>query len=538
MQRVFAASLILLLCLSCQKEEQDYYQKNGKIKNVIFVIGDGMGPQQLSMLQLFAKHSKEPHFKNRVTNLERLMSVGRTSSVMTNPGKNLVVDSSCSATQYSTGEYSLPEVVGLDDNGEVSKTILELAKEKGLRTGLVSDTRLTHATPASYAAHNISRSDENAIAKEMLEVGPDIMLSGGLRYFIPKSAEKDEELRNLIPSFIPLKSKRNDEENLLNFASDKNYQLVFDRESLSKVEKGKVLGLFESSSMPDGIWNTQNKDKAERQIPTLTEMAKSALDNLDGSEKGFFLMIEAGQIDWAGHRNDTGLLLHEMLRADELFGLLHKWMKEREDTLLVVTADHETGGFGFSYSGYDVLKPVKVTGEKFKGEDYRPKYNYGDFSTLDKLYRQSRSTLDLMIDVKGWPKEKQTKKNMREYFETHMGYAFSDKDIDQLMRSSKNEFYRPDHGNLSLKEVPHIEDFAAFYTYGEIVRANIFARVLGHKQSAAWATGSHTSTPVTMITVGPRSLTDEFNGLLHSTEVGRKTIKALGLKKDYKTVIK
>jgi alkaline phosphatase len=127
---------------------------------------------------------------------------------------------------------------------------------------------------------------------------------------------------------------------------------------------------------------------------------------------------------------------------------------------------------------------------------------------------------------------------MRDHFEKHMGYSFSDKDIDQLMRSSKNQFYRPDHKNLKLKEVPHIEDFAAFYSYGNIVRSNIFARVLAHKQSAVWATASHTSTPVTMITVGPKSLTDEFNGLLHSTEVGRKTIKALGLKKEYKTVIK
>ncbi len=538
MQNALVLSLLILLSVSCNKENKDYYQKNGKIKNVIFVIGDGMGPQQLSMLQLFAKHSQEEHFKNRVTNLEKLMAAGSLSTVMTNPGKNLVVDSSCSATQYSTGEYSLPEVVGLDHHGEVSKTILELAKEKGLKTGLVSDTRITHATPASFASHNTSRNDENEIAREMLEVGPDIMLSGGLRHFLPQNSTNDTELRGLIPSHISLKSKRKDDINLLEVASNKNYQLAFDKKSLEKTEKGKILGLFENSAMPDGIWHTQNKSKTDRVIPTLKEMASVALKNLEDSENGFFLMIEPGQIDWAGHRNDTGLLLHEMLRADELFGLLHEWMKGREDTLLVVTADHETGGFGFSYSGYDVLKPVKVTGEKFKGEDYRSNYNYGDFSTLDKIYKQSRSTQQLMSDVQKWPKEKQTIANMKEHFESHMQYSFSDKDIKKLMRSSKNEFYRPDHKNLKLKEVPHIEDFAAFYTYGNITRSNIFARVLGHKQSAVWATASHTSTPVTMITVGPKSLTQEFNGLLHSTEVGRKTIKALGLKKEYKTIIK
>lgn len=530
--------LTLLLALSCAKENKDYYQKNGKIKNVIFVIGDGMGPQQLSMLQLFAKHASKDHFDNRETNLEKLMAKGNISSVMTNPGKNLVVDSSCSATQYSTGEYSLPEIVGLDEDGEVSKTVLELAKEQGLRTGLVSDTRLTHATPASYASHNISRNDENSIAKEMLQVGPDIMLSGGLRHFIPSNAMNNSELRKLIPKHISLKSKRTDNENLLEMARGNGYQLAFDKDSLIKSKKGKLLGLFENSAMPDGIWHTQNKDNVSRDIPTLTEMAKVALDNLEDSENGFFLMIEAGQIDWAGHRNDTGLLLHEMLRADELFGLLNKWIEGRDDTLLVVTADHETGGFGFSYSGYDVLKPVKVTGEKFKGEDYRSNYNFGDLSTLDKLYKQSRSTMNLIFDVNKWPKSERTTAKMKKHFESHMEYKFSDEDIKQLMRSSENKFYRPDHKNLKLKQVPHIEDFAAFYSYGNIVRSNIFARVLGHKQSAVWATASHTSTPVTMVTVGPRSLTDEFNGLLHSTEVGRKTIKALGLKKEYRTKIK
>jgi len=535
--------LCLTLLLSCNKQNKDvskgdYYQRNGKVKNVIFVIGDGMGPQQLSMLQLFAKHAKKDYFDNRVTNLEKLMAQGNLASVMTNPGKHLVVDSSCSATQYSTGEYSLPEVVGLDYNGESSKTILELAKEKGLKTGLVSDTRLTHATPASYAAHNISRNDENAIAKEMIETGADVMLSGGLRYFIPKNAQEDVELRNLVPKHISLKSKRADNLNLLEVASNKNYQLVFDKSSLLKSERGKLLGLFENSSMPDGIWNTTNKDKTDRVIPTLSEMAKVALKNLEGSKEGFFLMIEPGQIDWAGHRNDTGLLLHEMLRADDLFGVLNEWMKGREDTLLVVTADHETGGFGFSYSGYNVLTPLKVSGEKFNGNDYRANYNYGDFDTLDTLYLQSKSTMELMLEVSKWKEEKRTTENLKKFFSSHMKYEFSDEDIAMLMKSSKNQFYRPDHKNLKLKEVPHIEDFAAFYTYGNIVRSNIFARVLAHKQSAVWATGSHTSTPVTMITVGPKSLTSEFGGLLHSTQVGRKTIEALGLKKEYKTKIK
>jgi len=537
MKKLIILTLTANLLLSCN-QEQDYYQKNKKVKNVIFIIGDGMGPQQISLLQIYAKHAKDSIYKNRKTNLEKLMDIGETGLVMTNPGKKLVVDSSCSATQYSTGEYSLPEVVGLNDSGESTQTILEAAKRSGLRTGLISDTRITHATPASYASHNISRNNENEIASEMLNVGPDIMLSGGLRHFIPKDAKSDLELRKLIPEHIQLKSKRKDQMNLLSMAKNKGYELIFDKDSLAKSSSKKVLGLFTNSAMPDGIWHTQNKDKKVRSIPTLSEMTKFALLNLEKSKKGFFLMVEAGQIDWAGHANDTGLMLHEMLRADEMLGVVLDWVKDRDDTLVVVTADHETGGFGFSYNGYDVLREEKVSNKMFKDGIYRSKFNYGDFSTLDKLYKQGKSNSNILREISKWDESDRTIPKIKKHFESHTEYNFSSKDISKVMHSSKNKFFKKDHPSLGADKFPTINDFSSFYIYGERVRPNIVARVLAHKQNVVWATATHTSTPVAMVTVGPKSLTKEFDGIMHATQVGRKTFKALGLKKDFKSLIK
>ncbi|WP_127717668.1 alkaline phosphatase [Halobacteriovorax sp. HLS] len=526
------ALLITIVFLSSCTQQKDYYQTNKKIKNVIFIIGDGMGPQQLSLLQLYAKHAPSSKFKGP-TNLEKLMSIGETSSVMTNPGGKLVVDSSCSATQYATGEYSLPEVVGLDYKGRTSETILEVAKKAGLRTGLISDTRITHATPASYASHNKKRSNENEIAKQMLEVGPDLMLSGGLRHFLPSSPTPDS--MNLIPKEFKHNSKRKDDENLLTFAKSKGYSLAFQKSDLMKNQSKKVLGLFSNSAMPNGIWYTKNKNNKDRTIPTLTEMTEFALKNLEkDNDKGFFLMVEAGQIDWAGHGNDAGLMLHELLSADEMLGVVYQWVKDRDDTLVVVTADHETGGFGFSYSAHDVLKEEKVSTDHFKDGIYKSYFNYGEYKILDKIYNQKSSFQEMLQNVSKWDKKEQTPQKMKEYFESQMDFKLSDADVAQILKSSENKYHNESHPYLAEKEFPHIEDFSAFYVYGNRIRQNIFARVLADQQNAVWATATHTSTPVMMVTVGPKSLTDTFDGLLHSTEVGRKTFKALGLSKEFR----
>lgn len=538
MQKSIVLLLITIFFMGCN-QKQDYYQKNKKVKNVIFIIGDGMGPQQISLLQMYAKHANESIYKNTKTNLEKLMDIGETGLVMTNPGTKLVVDSSCSATQYSTGEYSLPETVGLNDSGESTETILEAAKKSGLRTGLISDTRITHATPASYVSHNISRTNENEIAVEMLSIAPDIMLSGGLRHFIPKEAQNDPALRKIVPGHIQLKSKREDQINLLALAKASGYELIFDKKSLQISASKKVLGLFTNSSMPNGIWHTQNKDKASRVIPTLSEMTTFALDNLEDSRNGFFLMIEAGQIDWAGHANDAGLLLHEMLRADEMLGVVLNWVKEREDTLVVVTADHETGGFGFSYNGFDVQKEEKISSDNiFKDGIYTSKFNYGNFSTLDKLYRQKKSNTDILKDISSWEDKEKTIPKIKIYFESHIEYKFSEKDIEKIMHSSKNKYFKKNHPYLGDENFPTINDFPSFYVYKKMGRANIVARVLAHKQNIVWATGTHTSTPVTMVTFGPESLNKEFDGIMHATQVGRKVFKALGLKKEFKSLIK
>jgi len=373
-------------------------------KNIILVIGDGMGPQQVGLLQSYAKQASKPQLKNRVTAFEKMMNAGSELGLsMTYPGFNLVVDSAASASQLSTGHFSGSEMIGLNEEGNTSPTLLEKAKLAGKSIGLVSDTRLTHATPAAFAAHQTHRSKESEIAEDFLKLAPEVMLSGGLRYWVPKEVnDKNSEIYKsttelMANSFQP-KSKRKDSKNLLEQAIAEGYSLAFNKNQLS-TSQDKVLGLFSNSGMANGIVYSQDKNNPERVEPSLLEMSEKALQILSKDSEGFVLIIEAGQIDWAAHDNDTGTMLHEMLKLNETLEFILAWLAKRDDTLLLVTADHETGGFGFSYSANDLPKPVQLEGDAFKDTLYKPNFNFGKPEILDKLFLQNKSYADIFYNI-------------------------------------------------------------------------------------------------------------------------------------------
>jgi len=506
-----------------------------KVKNVIFMIGDGMGPQQVSLGLMYAKYAPRSVVKGRKLNIEKMMDIGETGLVMTNPPGNLVVDSACSATQYALGRYSNSEMIGLDEKGRSHPTILELARDLGKSTGLVSDTRLTHATPASFAAHQPHRSMENEIAAEMLATNVDVMLSGGLRHWIPKSSnDKNSEtyktLRKKVPSHIKLKSKRKDERNLLNEAEKNSYAVVFNRKQLKSSKSKKILGLFTNSGMPNGIEHSQTKSSWGRDIPTLKEMTEKALETLSKNEKGFFLMVEGGQIDWAGHNNDTGTMLHEMLKFDEAIGAVVEWAKKRDDTLVILTADHETGSFGFSYSKVDIPKGKKLPGKAFKKRLFKPNFNFGEFATLDKIYNQKQSLEQLLIKFDRLDEKKKTPKKLMTMLNKNSPFKITLENAKAIMKKIENPVFDPNHKYLSLKMIPHVHDFSEYYAYDRGMRIAIYARQIAGQQSVVWGTGTHTTTPVMVVTMGPRELITQFDGLHHSSEIGDMAIKALTAK--------
>ncbi len=505
-----------------------------KTKNVIMIIGDGMGPEQVGLLLSYARQAPNTVIKDRTTAFDRLMNDGGVMGIsLTYPNGALVTDSAASGSQLASGQFSGSEMIGADKDGNPVETVLEKAIKAGKSTGLISDTRLTHATPAAFAAHQPHRSMENKIAVDMLTAGPDVMLSGGLRYWIPKEANDKEsvvrkELEQMTEGSVRIKSKRKDSRNLLKEAQEKGYNLAFNRSQMEAAD-GKLLGLFAYSAMPDGLKVTHSQESPDRVIPTLKEMSAKALGELSKNENGFFLMIEAGLIDWAAHYNDTGLMLHEMLRINETINSVLDWAENRDDTLVIVTADHTTGGFGISYTANDLPQAKSLSGVLFQNREYKPGYNFGDPAVLDKIYNQKLSYGDIFYEkFDSLPKEEQTPVKLAEIVNAYTEFPISEDQATNILATEENPYFVEGHSYLGSKVVPKMGPTGAFFVYQtDDNRQNLLAREVATEQFVVWNTGTHTATPVLVFAKGSLEAMAPFSNVLHHTQIGQYTMEAI-----------
>ncbi|MCI5126161.1 MAG: alkaline phosphatase, partial [Candidatus Electrothrix sp. AR5] len=462
---------------------------------------------------------------------DRMMEEGAVMGLsMTHAANILITDSAASGTQLASGTPAGSEMIGADKEGNPTVTILEQAKKLGKSTGLISDTRLTHATPAAFAAHQPHRSLENAIAVDMLNSKADVMLSGGLMHWIPQDANNQDapvykELAQMTEGAVKIKSKRKDNRNLLLEAQEKGYALAFNRSQLKKANK-KVLGLFASSALDNAIKAAGTQDDPDRTMPDLKEMTAKAIELLAKNKKGFFLMIESGQIDWAAHANDTGTMLHELLKLNRTLEYVLDWAAGRDDTLVIVTADHETGGFGFSYSANDLPEPVDLPGTLFKEKKYQPGSNFGNPAVLDSLYKQKLSYGEFFGQFDKLSQEKQTPAKLAELVRRNTAFQITEDQAARILETEENPYYVKGHKKLGLKIVPKIDVNDAFFVLNKKrARQNLLAIEVATQQQVVWATGTHTATPVLVFAKGPGK--SAFNGIMHHTELGQYAINAL-----------
>ena len=515
---------------SVPKAAQDRDQPTANtVRNVILVVGDGMGPQQLGMLFAYASLAPNSTVPDRTSAIELFSRQGDLALVRTEPYGALVVDSAASATQLATGEFSGSEMIGANYLGEPVPTVLEVASQHGKSTGLISDTRITHATPAAFAAHQTHRVRENEIALDLLENQVDVMLSAGLRYFVPEKVSDPNsavhaEVVQMIGGAYKPSSKRTDNRNLL-VEARKDYKLVFDRHAMERVTKGRVLGLFADASMEDATTLIPLLESEERKEPTLAEMTAKGLELLSQDPNGFFLMVEGGQIDWCGHNNDTGGMLHELLSLDAAVREIYRWAKDRDDTLVIITADHETGSFGFSYSGSPIPSPRALDGKLFEESKYAPQFNFAPPEVLDHLYAQRRSFFKVFLEFDHLPQEEKTPEKLLEMINYAIApFSITLNDARQILTRMPNRQFAEGHRYLGMETVPLMPDQEAFYVFGDNGRMNHLGHIIGAQQNVVWGTGTHTNTPVALIASGPDSATSRFSGLMHMTDVGKAMI--------------
>lgn len=288
--------------------DQDF--KTKKPKNVIFMIGDGMGTSHVfAGLTANGGHLFIENFK--------YSGFARTQSA-----DKYITDSAAGGTALSSGVKTYNGAIGVDADSVAVETMLEKSEKKGMATGLVSTSSITHATPAAFISHEAKRSYYEDIAADFLNTDIDVFIGGGYKHF----------------------AERKDGRNLVSELKEKGYAVLQDMNEISKVESGKLAGL----TAPEH--NGRVADRKDM-LPVATQTALTILDN---NKKGFFLMVEGSQIDWGGHQNNTIYLVEEMLDFDKTIGEALEFASKDKETLIVITADHETGGF--SLNGGDMTK--------------------------------------------------------------------------------------------------------------------------------------------------------------------------------------
>lgn len=308
-------------------------------RNLILMIGDGMGVAQRTAARLITVGSEGR------TEIDRLPGL---CLVTTWSADAMTTDSAASATAYACGVKTNNTVLGLDRSGNPIPSILELAKQAGYATGLVATSDLTDATPAAFYAHTASRVRWWEILDQLLQVAPDLLLGGGRSAWIADGVDLDGDgLSDSRRHALPSASARR--RSPLDLARAAGYRIAMTDDELTRAgpEGGKLLGLFaphhlayEKDRFAGG---PQEKSAADQ--PHLADMTRAALERLTKTgEKGFFLMIEGSRIDMAAHEGDAEAQVWETVAFDEAVGVARRFAAKDRHTLLIVTADHETGG--------------------------------------------------------------------------------------------------------------------------------------------------------------------------------------------------
>lgn len=274
--------------------------KKGKVKNVIFMIGDGM-----SLTHMYSAWAAN---KGKL-NLESCQAVGLAKTYCYD---RLITDSGAAGTALATGHKTRYHSVGVDPEGKPLTTLTDLAAAKDKSTGIVVTCRLNDATPAAFCAHNSDRDQSEALIADYAGCGVDFIFGGGKRYFCER-----QDGRNIIEEMKAL-----------------GYQTPENWDQLNTIQTGKILAVWADHDLP--------RPSVRKEM--LTESTLKALELLSKNKKGFFLMVEASQIDDYGHSNQLKPLMDEILDFDRTIGKVFEWAAADGETLVVVTSDHETGG--------------------------------------------------------------------------------------------------------------------------------------------------------------------------------------------------
>jgi alkaline phosphatase len=279
-------------------------------KNIILMIGDGMGLGQITAGM---------YMNNNCLELERCTNIGIHKSYSAD---DLITDSAAGATAFASGIKTKNGYLGLDTFGRYVGTIMDKATSKDMATGLVVTSTIVHATPAAFYAHQKDRDNYEDIAKDMLKSNSNLLIGGGQKYFTRRKTDSIDLIETMIDS---------------GYTVTDYFQNELEQFTFPEVDK---LCYFTADGDPLPV------SKGRTYLPLATKKAIQFLKNK--RKKGFFLMIEGSQIDWGGHANEADYIITEMLDFNQTIGDVLDFARQDKNTLVIITADHETGGFAIN----------------------------------------------------------------------------------------------------------------------------------------------------------------------------------------------
>ncbi len=378
LKNIFSVGMCLLLA-SCQSGMS---LNNNKAKNAILFIGDGMGPTQMTAGRLYKGGS---FYK---MNYENFTHTGYSKTYSSD---TYTTDSAAGATALATGVKSYNGSISMTDpkwekdhKSKPLQTIADLAKAAGKSVGIITTTRITHATPACYFAHVLQRDSEAEIAEQVLTSEVDLWIGGGREFFTPKKEG----------------GKREDGKNILRLMEDKGAHVVNSLDGMKNIKTldHQVLALFSDSHI---AYKQSGQSEA-----MLDDMVEEAIRLLSQNPKGYFLIVEGGRVDHASHINQEEKMMAEMVDLDNAVGYAMKTV-DLGDTLIVITADHETAGASISgYGPHEIAEGKRILGNTIprkKMEKKRPILTWatGPGRSLYNMYSAAHTAVDVPIGAIG-----------------------------------------------------------------------------------------------------------------------------------------
>ena len=468
MKKFIPTLLTSLLVMSCSQLQTDTSTHASTIiadavavsapQNIIMIVGDGMGPAYTSAYRYFHDNPNTDVIEETV--FDRHL-VGMSS---TYPARisGYVTDSAAGATALATATKSYNGAIAVDVNKQPVESVLVWAKKQGKKTGMVVTSQINHATPASYLAHNESRNNYNEIADNFLQDADniDLMFGGGWQYFIRKDV-------NLVDGF-----------------KAKGFNYIDSYDQLDQLNNGeKALGLFADKGLPWALDDTNPH--------RLSAMTKTAIAQLE-NEQGFFMLVEASQVDWGGHGNDIAAAMAEMDDLAKTLEYLESYIAKNPNTLVVLTADHSTGGFTIGKDGDYLWQPDVLRNMIMSPE------TIGNTLAKEKIVKANVSKMlnfmitDVEFDTLKADKVK-AQKALVEY--------------NALSTVAKKQARKPSLNKAMHLSVNHIID---------------------QRTVTGWTTFGHTGIDVPVFAMGKQK--ELFEGLSDNTEIAEKIFNLLGKK--------